>query len=109
MYGSEKMRAAGLYLASACLACAGPTFAKDAVTAQLAAPLSLEMKVIAGGAVFKCLNTECAALTSSERAVSLETCKALAKRVGTVTELRDERRALSSEKLKACNVSAARR
>lgn len=84
------------------LACAGGALAAE-VTAKLVTPVSGPTKVIAGGAVFNCLDTTCVANAPTSRTISTNACKELSKEVGAISTLGDIRKQLDSDKLARCN------
>ena len=84
------------------LACAGGAMAAE-VTAKLVTPVSGPTKVIAGGAVFNCLDTTCVASAPTSRTISSNACKELTKEVGAVSTFGDIRKQLDGDKLARCN------
>ncbi|WP_297697274.1 hypothetical protein [Phenylobacterium sp.] len=98
-------------LAAACAALlslsATAAFASDPVTAKLQQPLAQPTKFIAGGAVFVCEADACVARAAVSNTYSVDTCKAIAAKVGPVAGFSD-RRQFSAERLSACNAQAAK-
>ncbi|RJY09286.1 CC_3452 family protein [Aurantiacibacter aquimixticola] len=93
--------AAALIAASAAMA--SPLSATQSApyfTAQLAAPTS-EERAIAGGVVFRCEETRCAAPRSGDR--SLRVCSELRREVGAIASFTANGRALSAAQLARCN------
>ena len=97
-------------LAAACaafttLAVAGNALASEPVTAKLASPVAEKTKFIAGGAVFICEGDTCIASSATSQTFASGTCKAVADKVGPVTEF-TARRSLDQAKLAECNAKA---
>ncbi|MCC7267572.1 MAG: hypothetical protein IT546_09575 [Caulobacteraceae bacterium] len=84
------------------LACAGGALAAE-VTVKLVTPVSGPTKVIAGGAVFNCVDTTCVAKTPTARTISSSACKELTKEVGAISTFGDVRKQLDGDKLARCN------
>ena len=79
-------------LASLTLAAAfagAPAFADSVLVAQLQSPLSAPTKVVAGGAAWRCEASACRAEATSDRTLTIDACRALAKAVGPVTSYGD--------------------
>lgn len=95
-------------IAAACaaisLGCAGTALAATQVTAKLVTPVSGPTKVVAGGAVFNCLDTTCIAVSQSSRTLNSTGCKELSAQVGAVSSFGDARKQLDGDKLARCNV-----
>ncbi len=81
---------------------AAPAFA-GTVSVSLQNPVETRTKVIAGGAVFSCIDTACVAQNAPPRAVTASACKAVAKEVGPVSAFSSERKSLEADDLAACN------
>lgn len=86
------------------LAMSAPAFAADGkITVSLQSPVAAKTKVVAGGAVFSCVDAACVAYGAPSRALTASTCKAVVKEVGPVTAFAGERKALADEDLARCN------
>ena len=83
----------------------GSAFAADPVTAKLQSPIAEKTKFIAGGAMFNCEGDTCVAAAPTSQTLSTTTCKAVADKVGPVTEFAG-RRALDEGRLADCNAKA---
>jgi len=83
-------------------ACAGSALAAE-VTAKLATPVSTVTRVIAGGAMFQCQDTNCVAVAPTSRTLSATACRELSKEVGAVAAFGDGRKQLEADKLDRCN------
>jgi hypothetical protein len=98
-----------LQLIAACAALvtlsAGSAFAADSVTAKLATPIADATKFIAGGAMFMCEADACIAAVPTSETYSVNTCKAVANKVGVLTAF-EGRRTLEAAKLTDCNAKA---
>jgi hypothetical protein len=97
-------------LAAACaafttLAAAGSALAAEPVTAKLAAPVAEKTKFIAGGAIFVCEGDTCIASAATSQTFGSSTCRAVADKVGPVTEFTG-RKALDESRLADCNARA---
>ena len=97
-------------LAAACaafttLAVAGSALATEPVTAKLASPVAEKTKFIAGGAVFLCEADTCIASSATSQTFATGTCKAVADKVGVLTQFAG-RRPLDDSKLADCNAKA---
>jgi len=96
-------------LAAACAALvslsATAALASDPVTAKLAQPLAQPTKFVAGGAVFVCEGDACVARAAMSNTYSVETCKAVAAKVGSIASFSDHR-TFDTARLSACNASA---
>jgi len=84
---------------------AGSAFAAEAVTAKLQAPVAEKTKFIAGGAMFNCEADTCVAAVPTSQTFSTATCKAVADKVGPVTEFAG-RKSLDEGRLADCNAKA---
>jgi hypothetical protein len=97
-------------LAAACAAVfslsATAAMAGEAVTATLSQPVAQPVKFIAGGAVFKCEGDACVANAPTSRTYGVDTCKAVAAKVGAVAAFAG-RRTLDETRLAQCNTAAA--
>ena len=82
---------------------AAPAFAAGAISVALQAPVAAKTKVVAGGAVFSCVEATCVAANAPSRALTAATCKAIVKEVGAVTAFNGERKSLAAEDLARCN------
>jgi hypothetical protein len=96
---------AAVAVLSSCLF-AGSAFADGRVAVSLESPAAAKAKIIAGGAVFVCEGSECVAVAAPSRALSVISCKALAKEVGRVTAFSGEAKTLDADELTRCNASA---
>lgn len=86
---------------------AAPAFAAGGnITVSLQAPVAAKTKVVAGGAVFSCVDATCIAQDAPTRALSAKVCKAVAKEVGAVAAFGSERRTLEADDLAQCNGEA---
>lgn len=81
---------------------AGAAFAGDSVTAKLATPVAGATKFIAGGAMFVCEADVCVAGVPTSDTYSVQTCKAVAGKVGVITAF-EGRKVLDVGKLADCN------
>lgn len=93
-------------LAAFAVACAGPAFAAERVVANLEQPVAAKIKVVAGGAVWKCEGSTCVASASSSRSTSVRACQDLSKEVGRLSAF-GGRASFDAEALGRCNGSAA--
>jgi len=98
-------------LAAACAAVislsATSAMAGEVVTAKLSQPVAQPTKFIAGGAVFKCEGDACVASAPTSQTYGVDTCKAVAARVGPVATFAG-RRSFDQDRLAQCNVAAAK-
>lgn len=101
----NKLLAAAAALALACAAGAASA-QTDFAQATLAQPVAKPVQVIAGGAVWACEGSACTAPSTSDRTLSVRSCKELAKQAGAVTTYRVERHALSADEVAKCNGKA---
>lgn len=85
------------------LSFAAPAFAAGAISVSLQAPVAAKTKVVAGGAVFSCVEATCVAQNAPTRALSAATCKAVVKEVGAVAAFASDRKALAADDLARCN------
>lgn len=81
---------------------AAPAFAAT-VSVALQNPVETRTKIIAGGAVFSCLDTACVAQNAPTRAVTARACKALADEVGPISAFSSKRKTLEADDLATCN------
>lgn len=91
-----------LALAAAFALSAAPALA-GTVSATLQSPVSGKAKVVAGGAVFNCVDVTCVAATPTERTLTAAACKQLVKEVGAVAAFGNDKRQLDVAR---CNVAA---
>ena len=82
---------------------AAPAFAAGNISVALQAPVAAKTKVVAGGAVFSCVEATCVAANAPSRALTAATCKAIVKEVGAVTAFSGDRKALAADDLARCN------
>lgn len=102
------MKLRTLALAATFALTAAPALAAaGSVSATLQAPVSSKTKVVAGGAVFNCVDTTCVAKAPSSRTFSAATCKQLVKEVGAVTAFGHGERQLKADVLARCNGETA--
>jgi hypothetical protein len=97
-----------LRLAAACaIACAAfstQAFAFNPINVTLATPAERPTRPIAGGRIFDCTGATCVARQSELTDLSVNTCKALARRVGEITAFSTTGgHALTEEQLAQCN------
>jgi hypothetical protein len=94
--------------ACAALVCLSATaaFAETPVIAKLAQPVAQPVKFIAGGAIFDCQGDACVANAATSQTFGIDTCKAVAAKVGAVATF-SGRRAFDDARLAQCNVTAA--
>ena len=85
------------------LSFAAPALAAGAISVSLQAPVAAKTKIVAGGAVFSCVEATCVAREAPTRALSAATCKAIVKEVGPVAAFAGERKALAADDLARCN------
>ena len=99
-------------LAAACAAVITVSFAGSALAAgadtnpiivKLQSPVAASTKFIAGGAVFQCIGSVCAAGAPTSQTFAASTCKTIAKNVGAVVSFGDGGRELDAGKLDSCN------
>ena len=84
-----------------------PAFAAGGnITVALQAPVAAKTKVVAGGAVFSCVEATCVAANAPTRALTAATCKAVVKEVGAVTAFTGDRKSLEADDLARCNGAA---
>lgn len=84
-----------------------PAFAAGGnITVALQSPVVAKTKVVAGGAVFSCVDATCIAQNAPSRALTAATCKAVVKEVGAVTAFASERKTLAANDLASCNGQA---
>ena len=76
--------------------------AADAVVATFARSDIARTKLVVGGAVFQCEQSQCVARAPTYRTLSLEACKLLVKRFGRVETFGDGTKSLPADKLQAC-------
>ena len=81
---------------------AAPAFAGN-ISVALQAPVAAKTKVVAGGAVFSCVEATCVAANAPTRALTAATCKAVVKEVGAVTAFAGDRKSLEADDLARCN------
>ena len=81
---------------------AAPAFA-GTINVALQAPVAAKTKVVAGGAVFSCVEATCVAANAPTRALTAATCKAVVKEVGAVTAFTGDRKSLEADDLARCN------
>jgi hypothetical protein len=91
--------AAALTLAVTTAAHAEGSFA----TASLATPVAKTTQVIAGGAVWTCEGDACRAPATSDRTLSVSSCKQLVREVGPVKTYGVDKHALSTDELTRCD------
>lgn len=91
-----------LAVAMVAVASASNASAADLVVATFARTDIPRSKIVAGGAVFHCEQSQCVARAPSSRTLSLEACKVLTKRFGRVETFGEGGRTLPAEKLRAC-------
>ena len=84
---------------------AAPAFA-GTINVALQAPVAAKTKVVAGGAVFSCVEATCVAANAPTRALTAATCKAVVKEVGAVTAFAGDRKSLEADVLARCNGAA---
>ena len=84
---------------------AAPAFAVT-INVALQAPVAAKTKVVAGGAVFSCVEATCVAANAPTRALTAATCKAVVKEVGAVTAFTGDRKSLEADDLARCNGAA---
>ena len=84
---------------------AAPAFA-GTINVALQAPVAAKTKVVAGGAVFSCVEATCVAANAPTRALTAATCKAVVKEVGAVTAFTGDRKSLEADDLARCNGAA---
>ena len=84
---------------------AAPAFA-GTINVALQAPVAAKTKVVAGGAVFSCVEATCVAANAPTRALTAATCKAVVKEVGAVTAFTGDRKSLEADDLARCNGEA---
>ena len=82
---------------------AAPAFAAGNISVALQAPVAAKTKVVAGGAVFSCVEATCVAANAPTRALTAATCKAVVKEVGAVTAFAGDRKSLEADDLARCN------
>ena len=82
---------------------AAPAFAAGNISVALQAPVAAKTKIVAGGAVFSCVEATCVATNAPSRALTAATCKAIVKEVGAVTAFAGDRKSLAAEDLARCN------
>ena len=86
---------------------AAPAFAAGGtINVSLSTPVAAKTKIVAGGAVFSCVNANCVAQDAPSRAISAATCKAVVKEVGAVAAFGSERKTLAADDLARCNGDA---
>ncbi|MEH0197389.1 hypothetical protein V7S57_22040 [Caulobacter sp. CCNWLY153] len=85
---------------------AAPALADGRLAVTLEKPVSAKTKIVAGGAVFVCEDASCVATSAPSRALSVASCKALAKEAGRVSAFGGDAKALAAEELERCNASA---
>lgn len=88
------------------LSFAAPAFA-GAINVSLQSPVAAKTKVVAGGAVFSCVDATCVASEAPSRALTAATCKALVKEVGAVAAFAGDRKSLEAAELARCNGAAS--
>jgi hypothetical protein len=81
---------------------ASSAHATEAVVATFARSDIVRTKLVAGGAVFQCEQSQCVARAPNYRTLSLEACKLLVKRFGRVETFGDGIKSLPADKLQAC-------
>ena len=81
---------------------AAPAFA-GTINVALQAPVAAKTKVVAGGAVFSCVEATCVTANAPSRALTAAACKAIVKEVGAVTAFSGDRKALAADDLARCN------
>jgi len=87
---------------------AAPAVAADSnISVSLQSPLAAKVKVVAGGAVFNCADSACVAVSAPDQALTVATCKAVAKKAGAVAAFAGERRGLQAPDLARCNGAPA--
>ena len=86
---------------------AAPAFAAGAISVALQSPVAAKTKVVAGGAVFSCVEATCVAADAPSRALTAATCKAIVKEVGAVAAFTGDRKSLAAEDLARCNGETA--
>jgi hypothetical protein len=89
------------------LSFAAPALAAGNISVALQAPVAAKTKVVAGGAVFNCVDAVCVASEAPSRALTAATCKALVKEVGAVAAFTGERKSLEAAELAHCNAAVA--
>lgn len=77
--------------------------AAERVVAKLGTAIEKTEKIIAAGTIFVCERSECIAATPNYRTLSLDACRQISKRFGTVESFGDSRRVLDAAKLTTCN------
>lgn len=101
-----KLRALAAVAALSLSALAAPALADGRLAVTLEKPVSAKTKIVAGGAVFVCEDAACVATSAPSRALSVASCKALAKEAGRVSAFGGDAKALAAEELERCNASA---
>ena len=84
---------------------AAPAFA-GTINVALQAPVAAKTKVVAGGAVFSCVEATCVAANAPSRALTAAAGKTIVKEVGAVTAFSGERKSLDADDLARCNGAA---
>ncbi len=79
--------------------------AAEPVVAKLRTATEKKVRFVAGGTIFRCEGSECVAASPSYRAISLEACKEISRRLGAIESLGDSRRSLGADRIAACNGS----
>lgn len=85
---------------------AAPALADGRLAVTLEKPVPAKTKVVAGGAVFICEDVACVAASAPSRALSVASCKAVAKSAGRVAAFEAGAKSLASEELERCNLAA---
>jgi len=74
-------------------------------TATLAQPVAAKKEFIVNGNMFRCEGSTCALVSNPIDAASVHTCRALQRRVGTLTAYGAEGTPFDAAKLAQCNAS----
>jgi len=100
-----------LAIAIACLAAslslATHAFADGRTEATLQQPIAAKTQFIANGAIWDCEGQSCVASNTPDQTFGASQCRDVAKRVGTVTEFKNEYKTLQSASLDRCNAGLA--
>ena len=96
----QRLIAATVFVST--LAFAAASQAASPVTATLAAPVAKEVRLVAGGAVWRCVDTTCT-VASATYPELFPSCKIIARQVGAVTALGSAARSLDADRLARCN------